>query len=85
MLSHFLRAKLRRSLTSCGLSCDALSPFEGALLFKLRKVREHRLLELVAVGQDGEFLPGFLDDGGVQVREQESSPAVELFKDLTER
>jgi hypothetical protein len=42
-------------------------------------------LERVPVGQDRELCPGVLDDGGVQVGEQQPGPAVELFQHLTER
>ena len=41
-------------------------------------------LELVAVGEDREFGAGFLDDGGIQVCEQEAGGAVELFQDFSE-
>ena len=39
----------------------------------------------MAVGQHREFGSGFLDDGGVQVGEQQAGGAVELFEDFTER
>ncbi len=55
-----------------------------SLGFGVQDLREG-WLEVAAVGEDRELSAGFLDDGGIQVGEQEAGGAVELSEYLPER